>query len=40
VDHLYHLLLLLLQSIWHIMSIHDAFQLMLQRAVNLYEFQY
>jgi hypothetical protein len=40
VDLLYHLFLPLPQSIWHIISIHDAFQPMLQTAVNLNEFQY
>jgi hypothetical protein len=37
VDLLYHLLLALPQSIWHIIGIHDAFQPMLQTAVNLNE---
>ncbi len=39
-DLLYHLLLPLQWSIWHVISICDAFQPMLQTAVNLNEFQY
>jgi hypothetical protein len=40
VDLLYHLLLPLPQNIRHVINIHDAFQPMLQTAVNLNEFQY